>query len=474
MASQAGNFNVQEFADGGVPLVGGRLYTYAFGTTTQKDAYTDADGAIPQTYTSDGAGGQYIALNSRGELPAPLYLASGSYDLTLKRADGTTVWTRRADGQASSGELSASGGAAMVGFLQAGTGAVARTLQAKGRDVVSVADFADASGAVSGSVGGVITVPADVVPTLPTTYGVLFDYLKPTEINVFQETAESTRHAKRLLRAMDAGSHTGEEISVLAMENHPAGSGTNGPTNADYTLTVSALKKDFATTSVVGEIDGVSIALRQGGAGSDGCAILTNVATYGTGFMAAMESTTLAITGPSTTDHQVRTQLCVCDNVNDAYFGLAAIKEVGNAGTAFYSRQGATARWDNFLQFFEDSNLLLQVDKSGQITMQAQSGLTPKKTIRSSGGSFSILNDAGTGEILNLTDAGLLTVPGSVVAASLKVSANQVVGARITGWSASSNGSRAALNGSTATLAQTSAALAQLLADLVTHGLIGA
>lgn len=37
--------------------------------------------------------------------------------------------------------LTASGGSALVGFLQAGTGAAARTLQAKGRDVVSVKDF---------------------------------------------------------------------------------------------------------------------------------------------------------------------------------------------------------------------------------------------------------------------------------------------------------------------------------------------
>lgn len=63
---------------------------------------------------------------------------------------------------------------------------------------------------------------------------------------------------------------------------------------------------------------------------------------------------------------------------------------------------------------------------------------------------------------------------GGITAPSLKSGANQVVGARVTGWGAGSNGSRAALNGSTATLAQTSAALAQLIADITAHGLIGA
>ena len=97
-ASQPASFNLQEFTDVGQLLVGGRLYTYIYGTTAQKIAFTDPDGTVPHTYTPDGAGGQYIALNARGELPTPLYLGSGSYDIALKRADGSTVWTRKADG----------------------------------------------------------------------------------------------------------------------------------------------------------------------------------------------------------------------------------------------------------------------------------------------------------------------------------------------------------------------------------------
>ncbi|WP_426076525.1 hypothetical protein [Janthinobacterium sp. PSPC3-1] len=119
-ASQPALFNIQEFTDAGVTLVGGRLYTYAFGTTAQKIAYTDPEGTVPQTYTADGLGGQYIALNARGELPTPLYLGKGVYDIALKRADSTTVWTRRADGVDNLANsvvenLSGATGAAMVG-----------------------------------------------------------------------------------------------------------------------------------------------------------------------------------------------------------------------------------------------------------------------------------------------------------------------------------------------------------------------
>lgn len=97
-ASLSGEFNLQEFTDLGALAVGYRLYTYTAGTTTFKTAYTDAAGSIAHTYTSDGIGGQYIALNARGELPAPLFLTLGAYDVALKTSAGVTVWTRRAIG----------------------------------------------------------------------------------------------------------------------------------------------------------------------------------------------------------------------------------------------------------------------------------------------------------------------------------------------------------------------------------------
>lgn len=124
-ASQSGVFSLQEFSDIGAPLVGGRLYTYVYGTTTHKTAYTDKAGAIPHTYTSDGIGSQYIALNARGELPAPLYLAAGSYDIALKDASGATIWTRRADpgedtasayDSAIRADLASTSGATLIGY----------------------------------------------------------------------------------------------------------------------------------------------------------------------------------------------------------------------------------------------------------------------------------------------------------------------------------------------------------------------
>lgn len=95
-ASLAGVYNFQAFKSTGDLAASYRLYTYSPGTTTHKAAYTEQTGVTTHTYTADGLGGQYIAVNARGELPSPLFLSSGGYDLCLKTDAGVTVWTRRA------------------------------------------------------------------------------------------------------------------------------------------------------------------------------------------------------------------------------------------------------------------------------------------------------------------------------------------------------------------------------------------
>ncbi|MEY4346328.1 MAG: Rhodoferax phage [Pseudomonadota bacterium] len=110
----------QYFSNAGALLVGGKVYTYAAGTTTPLATYSDAAGTTPNTNP--------VILDSRGE--ASIFFGGNSYKLVLKDSADATIWTQdnlTADGAA----LAASGGSALVGFLQAGTGAVATTVQAK-------------------------------------------------------------------------------------------------------------------------------------------------------------------------------------------------------------------------------------------------------------------------------------------------------------------------------------------------------
>ena len=67
----------------GVPLSGGKVYTYAAGTTTPQATYTDYTGATPNANP--------IILNSRGE--AAIWLGSASYKFTLTDANDVEIWT---------------------------------------------------------------------------------------------------------------------------------------------------------------------------------------------------------------------------------------------------------------------------------------------------------------------------------------------------------------------------------------------
>jgi hypothetical protein len=74
---------MQFFDANGVPLVGGKLYTYAAGTTTPLATYTDSTG---QT-----ANANPVIADSRGEMS--VWLGGLFYKFVLKSATDTTIWT---------------------------------------------------------------------------------------------------------------------------------------------------------------------------------------------------------------------------------------------------------------------------------------------------------------------------------------------------------------------------------------------
>lgn len=90
----------------GRPLNGGKLYTYAAGTTTPKATYQDAAGTIPNTNP--------IILNERGEA---IVYGTGNYRLVLKNAFDATIWDRDNVSTSVAGtDLSGSNGASLIGW----------------------------------------------------------------------------------------------------------------------------------------------------------------------------------------------------------------------------------------------------------------------------------------------------------------------------------------------------------------------
>lgn len=118
----------------GIPLVGGLLYTYAAGTTNPQATYSDAAGTVPNANP--------IQLNARGEPPGPIFW-TGSYRVDVRDALGNLVYTvdnYNTDPQGLQGLLT-SAGSSLIGYLAAGAAAVARFIQDKLRERVSLLDF---------------------------------------------------------------------------------------------------------------------------------------------------------------------------------------------------------------------------------------------------------------------------------------------------------------------------------------------
>ena len=142
---------LQFFDANGVPLAGGLLYSYAAGTTTPLATYANAD----ETAFNNNP----TILNARGE--AEVWLGALQYKFKLTTSANVEIWTVdnvtslssllvaiAASETAIKAYYAASDGSAKVGFIQAGASAVARTAQAKMRDVINARDFG-ASGDLS-------------------------------------------------------------------------------------------------------------------------------------------------------------------------------------------------------------------------------------------------------------------------------------------------------------------------------------
>ncbi len=118
----------QYFDDNGGPLSGGKLWTYAAGTTTPLATYSDAAGTTPNTNP--------VVLNARGE--ATIFWSAAPYKVVLTDASDVTIWTQD-NISTPLAELSGASGSALVGFSQSVSYA-AGTVGAALKRVVSVTD----------------------------------------------------------------------------------------------------------------------------------------------------------------------------------------------------------------------------------------------------------------------------------------------------------------------------------------------
>jgi hypothetical protein len=138
----------QQFLDSnGRPLAGGEVYFYIPNTSTLKSTWQDAGKTVLNTNPVD--------LDANGQ--AIIY-GEGQYRQVVYDVHGNLIWDRLTDSyalnsefQALSSGLSASSGSALIGFIQAGVGAVVRAVRDKLRERVSIEDFGGTADGVTGN-----------------------------------------------------------------------------------------------------------------------------------------------------------------------------------------------------------------------------------------------------------------------------------------------------------------------------------
>jgi len=156
--SPAGGAAAQFFDNNGDPLSGGKLFTYAAGTTTPQATYTTVAGNVAHTNP--------IILDSAGRVPSggEIWLTNNvSYKFVLQTSASVLIATydnitgtnsqTAADvsftgfkGQVGTvQDLADNDGSDWIGFIQSGSGVVARSAQDKMREIWDVEDFVGAT-----------------------------------------------------------------------------------------------------------------------------------------------------------------------------------------------------------------------------------------------------------------------------------------------------------------------------------------
>jgi hypothetical protein len=201
-------------------------------------------------------------------------------------------------------------------------------------------------------------------------------------VNLFQD-GTTTRKGVVSNRYEHPGPHPTESISSVHIETRPVGAGKNLPSFADFSLTLSNIKKNWTLPSAIpGEIDGVYSVVRQGGPDadvgvekSDAACFLGDITSRGpVGFATILEGACAnsdRTTG--TVLNNIGVQLGAIFSVPEArgtpeQYGLVLSSRTGvNSHGLFIQEQGGT--WVNFIRCMRQGGTTAFGVTTGRITL---------------------------------------------------------------------------------------------------------
>jgi hypothetical protein len=243
---------IQFFANDGTPLVGGKLYTYAAGTTTPLATYVSYAGTTANTNP--------VILDSRGE--ADVWLDNALYKLALYDSDNALIWTVDNISSVNSGIF--------TGPVSGTTGTFSGALTA-------------ASGAFSGPVSGTTgTFSSGVSGTTGTfsgavagTTGAFSSTLNVTGVSTL--AAGAVVQGLTVGRGSGTGSNTAVGVSALLSNTASASNTAIGFEALKFNLTgtsntaVGDQALEFNTASANTAVGAASLLLNTTGASNTAC-----------------------------------------------------------------------------------------------------------------------------------------------------------------------------------------------------------
>jgi len=317
-----------------------------------------------------------------------------------------------------------------VTFAQTGSGAISRTVSAKLKDSVNVSDFGSDTGtsytnAIASIAAGTVFAPIGYNTRIATlAAGKSIEYLGgPINVDLYSEGVENNIFAYRVLRGTLPGTHATTLYGFRYFGMIAPGSGGSVAADGagDFATIVSGQKKDWATSSVVGEIGGTYCAVRNGGpvsptAKSDASCLLANVGVIeGSGFAAAIENVTSAFSaGGGSVTKQINTQVGVIDSrTGGSQLGFVATASVGNSISGYFVQSNsATAYFTNaFMNVGWCSSTSSQL-QNFVITSQGAIFTAPcgvsnaQWTLQNNGGLFNVVNNSGS-NLFTVSQAGV-------------------------------------------------------------------
>ena len=259
MAVLAPQPKAQFFDANGSPLVGGKVYTYAAGTTTPLATYTDAGAGTPNTNP--------VILDARGECNL-WFTPAASYKVILKTSTDVLQWS-------------------VDNITNYGTVAYqnSNNVTITGGTITGITAIFDLTGNVSGNAGTVTNgVYLTATQTLTNKTLTAMDTASSVKDSAGTAYALGYRNYPQSLNTTASASDVGKHLFVTATTTVPSGVFTAG----DYFLVVNN------TASTLTLTQGAGTTLRLAGTATTGS---RTIAAYGQATVLCTGSETFFVTG---------------------------------------------------------------------------------------------------------------------------------------------------------------------------------